>query len=191
MREPLLYRIIRPIIKVLFNLLFQPKVIGKEYINSKKRLVLAGNHTSNLDCLLLISASNRVIHFLAKDSLYKGWKKVIFKNMGIIPVNRARKDKTVLENANRCLTNEMVVGVFPEGTINRTDDTIIPFKIGAVKMARDNNAKLVPFTVTGKYKLFGGIRLEFYPPIDIKDDLSSENERLMNIIRRNLERKKI
>lgn len=191
MREPLLYKIVRPIIKLLFNLIFRPKISGKEFIDNKSKLVIAGNHTSYLDCLLLISASKRVIHFLAKDSLNKGFKKVIFKNMGIIPVNRSIKDKTVLVNAHKCLLNEMVVGVFPEGTINRTNDAIMPFKIGAVKMAHDANAKLVPFTITGKYKLFGGIKLNFYKPIDISDDLTKENEKLMKIIKDNLERTKL
>ena len=191
MKEPLLYKIVRPIITFLFKLIYRPKIIGREYIDTKKRLVIAGNHTSNLDCLLLIAASKRIIHFLAKDSLNKGFKKIIFKNMGIIPVNRSIKDKSVLINAHKCLLNEMVVGVFPEGTINRTDDIVMPFKIGAVKMSHDANAKLVPFAIKGKYKLFGGIKLEFYPPIEISDDLTKENERLMNIIREKLKEETI
>ena len=188
MKEPLLYRIVRPIIKLLFNLFYQPKIIGLENINIKGKLVFAGNHTSYLDCLLLISATKRVIHFLAKDSLNKGAKKIIFKNMGIIPVNREHKDRQVLDISHKCLINNMVVCVFPEGTINRTDKVIMPFKIGAVKMAHDANAPLVPFTITGKYKFFGGIRLEFLPSINICGDLSIENEKLMHLIKDNLER---
>ena len=191
MKEPLLYRIARPIIKALFMFLYRPKIVGLKNTNIDGGIVLAGNHTSNLDCFLLISVSKRVLHFLAKDSLMKGFKKIIFKNMGIIPVNRKIKDKSVLEKANNCLNNDMAVVVFPEGTINRTNDIVMPFKIGAVKMAHDTASPLIPFIITGKYKLFGGVKLEFLPPIIIKDDLSLENEKLTNIIKDNLERNKL
>ena len=59
-------------------------------------VVLGGNHTSNLDCLLLISSTKRKIHFLAKDSLIKGKFGFIFKNMGIIPVNRSHFSRRII-----------------------------------------------------------------------------------------------
>ena len=71
LKEPILYRIVRPIITFLFYILFRPKIIGREYIPKSGRVVLAGNHKNNLDCILLISSTNRVIHFLAKDELLK------------------------------------------------------------------------------------------------------------------------
>ena len=191
MKEPLLYRIARPIIKALFMFLYRPKIVGLKNTNIDGGIVLAGNHTKWLDPVLIVASTNRQVHFLAKDSLMKGFKKIIFKNMGIIPVNRKIKDKSVLEKANNCLNNDMAVVVFPEGTINRTNDIVMPFKIGAVKMAHDTASPLIPFIITGKYKLFGGVKLEFLPPIIIKDDLSLENEKLTNIIKDNLERNKL
>ena len=187
MKEPILYRIVRPIIKVLFNILYRPTIEGKEFIPKEGRVVLAGNHTSNLDCILLISSTNRTIHFLAKDELLKGLKKIIFKNMGIIPVNRKIHDKEALNNAKEALEKEKVIGIFPEGTFHKTDDLILPFKIGAVKMSHDTSSPLIPFTITGKYQLFRkNIKLTFYKQIKIKDNLTEENERLMNIIKKEL-----
>lgn len=186
MREPILYRITRPLIKVLFNLIFRPTYIGVENIPNNGKCILVGNHTSNLDCLLLISATNRTIHFLAKDSLVKGLKRVIFKNMGIIPVNRKIHDKNALDSAIKTLNEDKVIGIFPEGTINKTDDIIMPFKIGAVKMAKATGSLLVPFTIKNKYKIFRkSVIIEFYPPYKVntkKDDLTEENKKLMNII---------
>ena len=54
--------------------------------------------------------------------------------MGIIPVNRKIHDKNALKTAEEELLNKKVIGIFPEGTINRTDEVTIPFKIGAVKI---------------------------------------------------------
>lgn len=186
MKEPILYRTVRPIIKILFNFIFKPTYIGLENIPKEEKCILVGNHTSNLDCLLLISSTKRTIHFLAKDSLIKGFKKIVFQNMGIIPVNRKIHDKNALNSAIDILNENKVIGIFPEGTINKTDDIIMPFKIGAVKMASTTNSTLVPFTIKNKYKVFKkSVILEFYKPYKIntqKRDLTDENKHLMNII---------
>lgn len=186
MKEPILYRIVRPIIKILFNFIFKPTYIGLENIPKEGKCILVGNHTSNLDCLLLISSTKRTIHFLAKDSLIKGFKKIVFQNMGIIPVNRKIHDKNALNSAIDILNENKVIGIFPEGTINKTDDIIMPFKIGAVKMASTTNSTLVPFTIKNKYKVFKkSVILEFYKPYKINTqnkDLTDENKHLMNII---------
>ena len=188
MREPLLYKIVRPAITILFKILFHPQIIGKENIPKNGAVVLAGNHTNYLDCLLIISSTNRVVHFLAKNSLLKGLKGPIFKGMGIVPVNRKIHDKNALINAKKLLNDQKLIGIFPEGTINRTDDIIMPFKIGSVKMAHDTDAYIVPFVIKGKYKIFGkSARIEYFEPYKIKDDnLNKENEKLMNIIKMNL-----
>ncbi len=192
MKDPVFYRIVRPIITFLFKIFYLPTIRGKENIPKRGRVILAGNHTNNLDCLLLISSTKRCIHFLAKDSLYKGWKKGIFKNMGIIPVDRSKKNKEAMDLARECLNNDLVIGIFPEGTINRTNEVIMPFKMGSVKMASDTDSMIVPFIITGKYKLFRKkINIEFLKPIKInKVNLEEENERLMNIIKEGLEGRK-
>lgn len=192
MKEPLLYRLVRPIIKIFVKTVFKPTYIGLENIPKEGRVVLAGNHTNNFDCILLISSTKRVIHYLAKDSLTKGLFGPIFKCMGIIPVNRAIHDKNALKNAIITLKEDKVIGIFPEGTINRTKDIVMPFKIGAVKMSKETNSSIVPFVITGKYKLFKkSVTIEFLKPIQIKsDNLTEENNKLMNIISTKLAEKR-
>ena len=65
-----LYRFVRFIGVPIFKLLYRPTIIGSENIPSSNRVVLAGNHTHNFDCALLISSTKRTIHFLAKDELH-------------------------------------------------------------------------------------------------------------------------
>ncbi len=192
MKEPLLYKIVRPIVSFLFKIVYQPTFKGREYIPENGRIVLGGNHTNNLDCLLLMSSTKRVIHFLAKDSLLEGKFGFIFKNMGIIPVNRSIHDKDALNNAINTLNEEKVIGIFPESTINRTENTIMPFKIGCVKMAHDTDSYIIPFIITGEYKPFKkSIEIEFFTPYKtMEDDLSIENEKLMTFISSNLEEKR-
>lgn len=192
MKDEVLYKISRPVIKVLFNFFYRPTYIGRENIPSSGSFVLAGNHTSYLDPLLLMSSYKRTIHFLAKDSLIKGVKGLIFKHMGIIPVNRKIHDKDALSEAEKVLSNNQVIGIFPEGTINRTKDVTLPFKIGAVKMVEDTDTLLVPFTITNKYKLFRkSVTIEFYKPYKVVDNLDIENNKLRDFIGSELKRKKV
>lgn len=192
MKDVILYRITRPLIKVFMKIFFRPTYIGTELIPTDVNFILAGNHTSYLDPLLLMSSTNKTIHFLAKDSLAKGIKGLLFRSMGIIPVNRKIHDKNALKTAEEELLNKKVIGIFPEGTINRTEEVTIPFKIGAVKMAQDTDALLVPFTITGKYKLFRkSVIIEFYSPYKVSEDLTIENEKLRGFIGSELKRKRV
>lgn len=177
-----LYRVVRPIISLLFKIIYNPKIVGKENIKKEGRIILAGNHTNILDAVLLMSTTKRSIHFLAKDELWKGLKRVIFSNMGLIPVNRRKKDKNALEEAIKYLNNDQVIGIFPEGTIGKNG--LLPFKMGAVKMAYETKSKILPFVITGKYRIFfNDLKIEFLEEVEIKsDDLEKENEKLRSKI---------
>lgn len=182
-KDTLFYKIIRPIVVMYIKICYKPTIIGIENIPKEGRILIAGNHTKWLDPLLLICAVKRQVHFLAKDELFHGKTKFILEGVGAIPVNRKIHDKSALENAYKFLEEDLCVGIFPEGTINRTNDIIMPFKIGAVKACNTTNAKLVPFIITGKYKLFKkNVQIEFLSPMTIDKDLDKENNRFMEIV---------
>ncbi len=187
MKEPMLYRVMRRPLDATFRAIFKPTIVGKRYIPESGRIILAGNHTNYLDCILVGCATKRCVHFLAKDELMKGPLKIIFKGLGIIPVNRRTKDKNALSNAEKMLEDDKLIGIFPEGTINRTDDIIMPFKYGAVRMAHDTGTNIVPFIITGKYKPFErGLKIEFMPAQVVEEDLTASNEKLMDTVKEKL-----
>ena len=187
----LFYRIVRPIVRFLFLSLFRPRIKGIENIPKNENYILAGNHTKWLDPVMLVAIVKDEIHFLAKDSLFKGITKPIVKGMGAISVNRKIHDHQALENAIDALRKGAVIGIFPEGTINREKkEPTLPFKIGAVKMANTTNTKIIPFVITGKYKLFSStITIEFLKPRTISNNLDLENEKLRDEINKKLEEK--
>ena len=194
MKEPLFYRFIaKPLIVILIRVFYRPKVIGIEKIPKTGRIILAGNHTNNLDSVMISAINKRVVHFLAKDSLLKGLKGLIFRHMAIIPVNRKVHDKDALNKAIEALNEEKVIGIFPEGTTNKTNNLILPFKIGAVKMASVTDTKIIPFVISGKYKLFNNkLCIEFLDSIEVskKEDLTEDNEKLMQIISEKIKEKR-
>lgn len=182
------YDIIRIFLKINVYLFLHPKVKGREHISKEGSIVLAGNHTSWVDPLLLIAVVPRKVHFLAKIELFKGIEGFVVRQMGCIPVNRKIHDKDSLKNAKEELRMGEVIGIFPEGTINRSDDIVMPFKIGAVKMSSDTDSILVPFIITGKYNIIGrSVSIEFLEGRKISDDLDYENKKLMKDISKKLE----
>ncbi len=182
-KDTVFYKIVKPIVWFLIKVLYRPQVIGLNNVKKEGRVLLAGNHTKWLDPVMIVGITNRQVHFLAKEELFHGITKPIVKGMGCVPVNRKIHDKNALQSAYNYLNNDLCIGIFPEGTINRTDKVIMNFKIGAVKACSETNTKLVPFVITGKYRLFRkGIKIEFLKPIKISNDLDNENKRLMKII---------
>ena len=195
MKEPLLYKLLIPINKIFIKL-YHPTYIGLENISKTESIILAGNHTSKLDPLLLMSSTNRCIHFLAKIELFKGIKKIFFKNLGIIPVDRKRKNPEAINQANKYLKDNKIIGIFPESTINKTKDIIMPFKYGTVKIAYETDSQIVPFSITNKYKLFKkSVIICFDKPYKVTGDVEKDNkileEKVKKLIRSNLWKKNI
>lgn len=183
MGNKIFYKVMRALAKTVTILFLRPKFYGLENIPKEGKIILAGNHRSYFDPLLVMASTKRHIHFLAKKELWKFPKNIIFANLGLIPVNRSKKDDSVLIAAKSYIEKDEVIGIFPEGTRGR--GKFLPFKIGTVKLAFDTNTKIIPFAITGKYRLFSkNLKITFGNPIDIKNKkLEEENERFRNIIK--------
>ena len=177
-----LYRILGPIAKVLLKGIYRIKIVNKKYIPKDGPIIFVGNHKHNYDFISLMCGTKRTIHFMAKKELIDkyGW---FFNRVGIIPVDRTTKNDEAMANAIELLNHGEVVGIFPEGTFNKTEYVVMPFKYGAVKIASVTNATIIPFAITGEYKRFrSGLKIEFGEPYKIMDkkDLTKENIKLMN-----------
>lgn len=193
MKEPLLYKLLKPLNQIFIKL-YKPTYINKNNIPKEGAVILAGNHTSKLDPLLLMSSTNRCIHFLAKIELFSGIKKIFFQNLGIIPVDRKRKNPEAINLANKYLFDNKLIGIFPESTINKTENIIMPFKYGAVKMAKETNCNIIPFAITNKYKMLKkSVIITFGKPYKVSKDIETENkileEKVTKLIRSNYERR--
>ena len=179
-KDPLLYRILLPLDKLVMSL-YRVQYQGLENIPKNGAFILAGNHTSNLDPLLLMSTTNRTLHFLAKIELCRGIKKYFFSGVGIIPVDRSKTNPLAIATSNEYLNSGSTIAIFPEATINRTNDIIMPFKKGAVRLASETNSPIIPFSITGKYKfLRKSITICFDTPYYVSGDYEKDNIELQN-----------
>lgn len=149
-----LYPVLRPLFTIIFKVLYRPKIINKELIPRTGSIILAGNHKHALDPISIAVCTKRTIHFLAKKELYRGINFIFFNLVGTLPVDRKNKNAKTIGAAEKMLNDGGVIGIFPEGTRNRTKDKLLPFKKGAVSFAKNTDSFIVPFAITGKYKIF-------------------------------------
>lgn len=181
-REEFLYKFVKPIYTILLKVIYRPEVHGLENIPKEGPVILAGNHICAFDPIVVMASTDRMVHYMAKEELFKGLHGWLFKNIGLIPVSRSRSNPSAVLDAEKILKDGGTIGIFPEGTRNRTDKELLPFKKGAVVLATQTNTKVVPFAIKGKYKIFRkGLIIEFGRPVELSEKEKEEaNNQLKN-----------
>ena len=129
---------------------------------------------------------------MAKKEYFEGKMTWFFKSSGCISVDRQNKEnaKIATNIATNLLKEGYAVGIFPEGTRNKTNELLLPFKIGTVKMAKETNATIVPFVITGKYKFWNNnLKVTFLKPFKVKNmELKEANDKLRNMMLKELKK---
>lgn len=181
---PLGYKIATFVLGPIFKFYYSPKIIGKENIPKDGAIIVCGNHIHLMDQCVPIISTRRFLRYMAKKEYFDGPYAWFFKWVGCIPVNRSIKDNNAKEKAIEHLEKGGAIGIFPEGTRNRTKEFLLPFKFGAVSMAQKTNAKLVPFGTTGEYKFRSkNLTVRFGEPFEIGDmTLEEANKKLEKAI---------
>ncbi len=188
------YSLLTPIMRVLFKLYYNPKIINKEVIPKEGPILIVGNHKHIYDQCLTIMATKRVIHYMAKKEYFDGKMAWFFKLVGCISVDRSIKDHNATDKALKVLNSGGAIGLFPEGTRNKTKDVfLLPFKFGTVSMAKKTNATIIPFGLTGDYKFRSkNLTIRYGTPFKVGEmDLEDANKKLYEeverLMRKNLE----
>ena len=175
------YKIIKFILGPIFKLYYRPKIINKKVIPKDGPIIICGNHKHVYDQCPIIISTKRVIHYMAKKEYFDSKFAWFFKMAGCISVNRQIKDNDATEKALEILKNNGAIGIFPEGTRNKTKDKfLLPFKFGAVSMAKKTNATVVPFGLTGDYHFRSkNLTVRFGTPFKVNDmSLEEANNKL-------------
>ena len=146
------YNFFRTVLGGLFKFWYNPKIIGDSNIPKEGSILICGNHLHLMDQCSIIVSTKRMVHYLAKKEYFDGKFAWFFKAAGCISVNRATKDEEATNHALSLLKQGYAIGIFPEGTRNRTDAPLLPLKFGAVSMAIKTDSQIVPFGISGTYK---------------------------------------
>ena len=185
------YGFLKCIYASLVTILYNPKVYGKENIPKDGPIVFAGNHRHAFDPVVVMTHTNRFVHYMAKETLFKGIFGFLLRQIGIIKVYRTRNNPLAIEEAENVLNEGGTIGIFPEGTRNKElKEDLIRFKRGAVVIAQNSGSKIVPFYINGQYKIFRRtLELHFGKPIDVSgmtiDDANNYlREEVLKLIRK-------
>lgn len=190
MKKNIGYRFFRVILSPIFRFWYNPKIINKEVLNIPGPVIIAGNHKHVFDQCLTIISTKRTINYMAKKEYFDDKKTAwFFKVVGCIPVDRQIKDNDAVKSALAVLKDGGSIGIFPEGTRNKTKNFLLPFKFGTVSMAKKTNATIIPFGLTGDYKFRSkNLTARFGTPFKVSNmTLEEANEKLYKEIKNLME----
>ncbi len=138
--------------------------------------LLAGNHVSGLDPLLIIAACRRPVRFMiAREEYERFGLRWFFRAGGCIPVERRGRPEKAFREALAALKRGEVVGIFPEGAIHLSSRPPRRLKRGVAVLAELSGAAVYPVQVRGAAAeghvilavlKRGHARLRAFPPVD-------------------------
>jgi 1-acyl-sn-glycerol-3-phosphate acyltransferase len=153
------YRVLKIICTPILYLLFRIQVVGKEKIKKEGAVIVCSNHTSNLDPLILVAIMPQNLYFIAKEELFKvpvlGW---FLKSVGVFPVKRGTHDINAIKTCIGILKSNKALGIFPEGTRNKSDKAIQP-KAGVITFAARTGSPVLPIAICKPVKFFKRTRV--------------------------------
>ncbi|GAA4779008.1 lysophospholipid acyltransferase family protein [Microbacterium gilvum] len=151
----------RMILAPLARAVYRPRVEGRENIPREGAVILASNHLSFIDSIVIpIAAAPRPVHFLAKSDYFtgsgvRGWaSRTFFTAVGAIPVDRAAGQAALdaLERQKEILATGAAVALHPEGTRSR-DGRLYKGRTGVAYLALESGAPVVPIGLIGTDKV--------------------------------------
>lgn len=148
----MLYKLGRSISSILSSMLFPIEVSGIENVPKRGGFILASNHLSNLDPVVLGIACPRELYFMAKEELFKnkffGW---IIKNCNAFPVKRGRADLSAVKEAIDLVNHGRVLLIFPEGG-RQQNGRLGDAEKGIGFLASKSESSIVPAFIRGTDK---------------------------------------
>ena len=149
MRATIVYFILRYLALILSKIFFQLEIYGKKNIPKKGGFILASNHVSFLDPIILAAACFRRLNFMTKEELFKNrffaW---LIRNAGAFPLVRNYGDSRAIKEGIRRLRKGNALLLFPEGT--RSQDGSIKKPLSGVGfLAQKAHIPIIPTYVFG------------------------------------------
>ena len=182
-RPGFLYFVGRWIVAPLAKLVYRPRVLGRRNVPRHGKVILASNHLSFIDSLIIPMTSPRRVQFLAKSVYFegKGLKGGIvrgfFTAIGAVGVRRGagQAAQEALDQSRRIIDTGAAFAVYPEGT-RSLDGRLYRGRTGIGWLALSTGAKIVPVGLIGtdemqpvgaKFPRLRRVTVTFGEPIDV------------------------
>ena len=158
----------------------RPIISGREHVPAHGPFIVASNHISLFDPPLVSYATAYPTAYMAKQELFKHWFMAeFFRSVGCFSLNRELPDSNTIKSALNVLRapgGHWALGLFPEGTRNKTGQGILPLKKGLASLSQKAKCPIVP---VGIYKLPSGqFQVRIGRPILPKDSIEETQDDL-------------
>jgi 1-acyl-sn-glycerol-3-phosphate acyltransferase len=152
----MLHKIVRLILAPPARLIYRPVIEGRHRVPRSGPVILASNHLSFIDSVVIPLVAPRSVLFLAKSEYFDGpgfkglLTKWYFTALGAVPVKRGTHGagQAALESATEILNSGEIFGIYPEGTRSR-DGRLYRGKTGVGWLALTTGAPVVPVALIG------------------------------------------
>jgi 1-acyl-sn-glycerol-3-phosphate acyltransferase len=172
------------------------RVEGLERLSGIGAAVLAANHSSYVDSVVLLAALPRESSFLfvaKRELLHTPLIATILRKVGHLTVERFALSESVADAGavSAALRSGASLVVFPEGTFRRTPG-LLPLRLGAFKAAVESGRPVVPIAISGTREILPSeawlprrhaVRVRIGAPIPPKGEGWPEMVRLRDLTR--------
>ena len=160
MAEDPLYRVLHPVLPPIARAVWRPRVTGLEHVPATGGVLLASNHLSFVDSVVIPVVVPRKVVFLAKSDYFTGTgmrgalSRAWFSGLGMLPVDRddPRAALGSLDTALEVLARGEAFGLYPEGTRSR-DGRLYRGRTGVAPLALTAGVPIVPVGLIGTDRL--------------------------------------
>ncbi|SEQ62789.1 lysophospholipid acyltransferase family protein [Microlunatus flavus] len=174
----------RGLFKPLIRVLLRPRVIGGERVPTTGGALVAGNHLSGWDTLVVPAMLPRQMTFPAKAELFVArgpvsWVVARFVTaVGILPMDRAggRASASSMDVVLDALREGKVVGIFPEGT-RSPDGRLYRGRTGVARLALSAGVPVIPVGLRNTQPGWRRTVVTFGEPLDFSAYAGAGNDR--------------
>ncbi|MFI6082331.1 lysophospholipid acyltransferase family protein [Streptomyces sp. NPDC051217] len=148
--------------------LWKPRVLGAWRVPATGPVILAVNHSHNIDGPMLMGTAPRPVHFLVKKEAFIGPLDPFLLSIGQLKVDRTTTDRAAVTDALGVLRGGGVLGIFPEGS--RGEGDFASLRSGLAYFAVRTGAPIVPVAVLGSTDRRGRL-VSALPPLRSRIDV--------------------
>ncbi|MFF4488591.1 lysophospholipid acyltransferase family protein [Streptomyces sp. NPDC001544] len=148
--------------------LWKPRVLGAWRMPATGPVILAVNHSHNIDGPMVMGVAPRPTHFLIKKEAFVGPLDPFLRGIGQLKVDRETTDRTAITQALGVLEGGGVLGIFPEGT--RGEGDFASLRAGLAYFAVRSGAPIVPVAVLGSSRRSSRL-VKGLPPLRTRIDV--------------------
>lgn len=170
----MLYPFVRFLVGLFIYIKCRINIVGHENIPETGGVIICSNHMDFLDPILIAAAVKRPIHFMGKKELFKNpIGRFFFEQINAFPVDRGTTDMKSYKQALSLLKEGKVMGIFAQGT-RMKDADVKSAKSGTAMFALKTGATVIPTGISGSYKWFSTINIEFGKPLTFEEYASKK-----------------